>query len=258
MDRRNVVQSVVRAFKVVEVLNRDRVTSLETLHRTTGLPKPTLIRLLETLIDAGYAFHVSRRDGYAVTENVLRLSAGVRHRDVLVDIARPLLTAFTREHKWQVSLATCETDSMLIRATTRDISPFSREEIFLNRRVGILSSALGRAYIAFCSRKEREFILKVVGASEAPDAAAARHPDVVEAMIARVQRSRYATVQRSRTDPYRSFAVPILASRPAGEVLGSMVMFWYRSVMSERQATQRYLDKMYALAERIASGLSSA
>src|ERR1051325_7039443 len=115
------VQSATRALKVIEVLNRRRVTPLEALHADTALPKSTLVRLLETLIGAGYVVRVSRREGYALTENVLRLSAGVRHRDLMVDVARPLLEAFTREHKWQVSVATREADVVVIRATTRDI-----------------------------------------------------------------------------------------------------------------------------------------
>jgi len=92
MDRDETVHSVARAFNVVEILNSRRVTSLEALHKSTGVPKPTLVRLLETLIAAGYVHRVSRREGYAVTESVLRLSAGVRDRDVLVDVARPLMT----------------------------------------------------------------------------------------------------------------------------------------------------------------------
>ena len=35
---------------------------------------------------AGYVVRVSRREGYALTENVLRLSAGVRHRDNLLSL----------------------------------------------------------------------------------------------------------------------------------------------------------------------------
>src|SRR5512146_1942053 len=140
------VHAVTKALAVIEALNRGPVTPLAALHEVTGLPKSSLVRLLETLIEVGYVVRVSRRDGYALTEAVLRLSSGVRHRDVVVDVARPLMIAFTRRLKWQVSLATAESDAMLVRFTTRHISPFSREQNFLNRRVHMIQSALGRAY----------------------------------------------------------------------------------------------------------------
>lgn len=54
MDNGEAVNSVIRALKVLEALNRLRATSLETLHQATGLPKATLVRLLETLTGAGY------------------------------------------------------------------------------------------------------------------------------------------------------------------------------------------------------------
>jgi IclR family transcriptional regulator, mhp operon transcriptional activator len=258
MDRDETVHSVARAFSVVEILNAQRVTSLEALHRSTGVPKPTLVRLLETLIAAGYVHRVSRREGYAVTEHVLRLSAGVRDRDVLVDVARPLMEAFTLEHKWQISLGTHEGDGLLIRATTRHISPFSRDQLFLNRPVGLLSSVIGRAYFAFCSETEREVILKFVKSSDAADARIAASPERVQTIIDVVRRRRYATGQPIRPGPYRSLAIPVMGARSCDDLLGAMVMFWYGSVMTERQAAGRYLQPLYDLAEQIAHGVESS
>ena len=252
------VQSALRALRVIEALNGRLVTPLEALHARTGLPKATLVRLLETLIAAGYVFRVSRREGYSLTEQVLQLSAGVRHRDVIVDVARPLMEAFTRQHKWQVSLSTSERDCMLVRATTRHISPFAREEIYLNRRVPILRSAIGRAYLAFCSADERTAILNILGDADPTEIPESGGPAKVDAMMQRVRRDGYATIVRPPEDPSRSFAVPILEPDAPESPIGSVVMFWYRSAMTEAQAVERYLGQMQALAEAIASGLTHA
>jgi IclR family mhp operon transcriptional activator len=249
------VQSATRALKIIEALNRRRVTPLEALHGVTGLPKSTLVRLLETLIEAGYVMRVSRREGYALTEGVLRLSAGVRQRDVLVDAARPLLEAFTREHKWQVTLATREADVMLVRATTRDISPFSREPIFLNRQVPILRSAMGRAYFAACSAQEQEVILKLIAAHDPGEIEAAGGEGAIAVMAERVRRDGYATIVWPSGDPWRSFSVPILDRRTPDQPLGSVVIFYYGSVMDEADAVARYLAPMQTLAQAIARGL---
>jgi IclR family mhp operon transcriptional activator len=258
MDKTNHVQAAVRVLDVIKALNRQPVTTLETLHRVCGLPKSTLVRLLETLIEAGYVSRISRRDGYALTEGVLRLSAGVRHRDVIVDVARPLLEAFTRQHNWQVSLATCETESMLVRFTTRHISPFSREETFLNRRVAMMRSAIGRAYFAHCAAEERAFILKFLTASDPAQIDEIGGLAALDRLVARIRRDGYATIVRPRHDPTRSFAVPILQPDIPDRPLGSIVFFYYQSVMNEAEATERYLGLIRDLAHETGVGLVRA
>lgn len=252
------VQSALRVLAVIEALNQHRVTSLEVLHGLTRLPKSTLVRLLETLIAAGYVVRVSRRDGYALTDSVLLLSAGVRHRDVLVDVARPALEAFTRKHKWQVSLATGERDSMLVRATTRDISPFAREEVFLNRQVGMLRSAVGRAYFAFCSPAERRTILKLVRTAHPEQVEELGPARAIAAMVEKVRRDGYAAIVRPPGDATRSIAVPVLEAGATDRPLGAIVMFYYHSVMSEAEAVRKYLGLLRALADQIALGLEEA
>lgn len=256
MTRSDAVQSALRALHLVEALNRQRVTSLDTLHALTRLPKSTLVRLLETLIEGGYVFRVSRREGYALTERVLRLSAGVRIRDVLVDVARPILEAFTRQEKWQVSLATSESGSMLVRFSTRQISPFAREEIFLNRRISMLHSAIGQAYFAACSADEKDLILKLLRAADPAQIDTIGGPKRLATLMAQVRRDGYASRVLPESEPTCGLAVPILTPGAAERPLGALVMTYYRAAMTEREAIARYLDMLHAMAERIALGLA--
>jgi IclR family mhp operon transcriptional activator len=250
------IRAVMRGLAVIEALNERPVTSLSSLHATTGLPKPSLVRLLDTLIEGGYVVRVSRAEGYALTEAVLRLASGVRERDRVVDVARPLMEAFTRRHKWQVSLSTSETEAMRVRFSTRHISPFSRDKNFLNRRVPMLQSAVGRAYFAFCSPDERRFILNLRQA--APDVLAIeKDPAAVESLVARVRADGYATTERPRSDTTRSFAVPILEAASADSPLGSVALFYYASAMTKAQALERYHEPLRDLAADIAAGVSS-
>src|SRR5262249_515266 len=43
------VESVRRAFALLEELNRQRINSVQHLHEVTALPKSTIVRMLETL-----------------------------------------------------------------------------------------------------------------------------------------------------------------------------------------------------------------
>jgi IclR family mhp operon transcriptional activator len=250
------VHAVAKALVVLETLNRGPVTPLADLHEVTGMPKSSLVRLLETLIDTGYVVRVSRRDGYALTEAVLRLSSGVRHRDLVVDVARPLMIAFTRQHKWQVSLATAESDAMIVRFTTRHISPFSREQNFLNRRVHMIQSALGRAYLSYCSAEEQAFVLSVLRAA-GDELAINDEPAHIAAIVARTRVRGYATIRRPRSNPTQSFAIPVMDPE-ADSPLAAINLFYYRSAITESEAVERYLGPMRELSGAIAAGLARA
>ena len=53
------VEAVVRALQVLEALNRQPVATLTFLHAETGIPKPSIIRLLQTPAPATSATPVS-------------------------------------------------------------------------------------------------------------------------------------------------------------------------------------------------------
>src|SRR3569623_756778 len=96
------IQPILRALQVLEALNLKTQMTLAALHEATGLPKSTLVRLLDTLIAGGYVHRVSRRAGYGVAERALRLSGGFRHADRVVEAARPFISALTAELKWPI------------------------------------------------------------------------------------------------------------------------------------------------------------
>jgi IclR family transcriptional regulator, mhp operon transcriptional activator len=66
------VESAWRTLELLKELSRQNVSSLDRLHRMTGLPKPTVVRLLETLISAGYVTNDRRQGGYKITSLVQR------------------------------------------------------------------------------------------------------------------------------------------------------------------------------------------
>src|SRR6476659_7656129 len=91
------VESVRRAFALLEELNRQRINSVQHLHEATALPKSTIVRLLETLRLLGYVANDPRQGGYQVTSGVRTLSSGF-HGDPLV-AARSWAIEFTRQYK---------------------------------------------------------------------------------------------------------------------------------------------------------------
>lgn len=235
------IEPVRRAFTVLEALNRRRSTTLSVLAAETHLPRPTLVRLLQTLIELGYASRVSRQDGYRLTDHVLALAGGVRFIDHLVDAAIPHMSRFTSEHGWPLYLATLSSGAMTIRHSTAPESPMSFEGAGYNRQSPMLIGALGRAWLAFCSEEERRTILRGIGARQGP---------ALTAALAQIRDDGFAFTRPPRPTRIHGIAVPILGK---DRVLGCLSMRFPRSAMSEEVVGQRFGRRLATLARAIAS-----
>jgi IclR family mhp operon transcriptional activator len=239
-----VIEPVRRAFVVLEALNRRRSTTLSVLAAETGLPRPTLVRLLQTLIELGYASRVSRQDGYRLTDHVLALAGGVRFIDHLVDAAIPHMSRFTGEHGWPLYLATLGAGSMAIRHSTAPESPMAFEGAGYNRQSPLLFGALGRAWLAFSAEEERRTALKAAGARMTP---------ALATVLERIRREGYAFTRPPRPTRIHGVGVPILGK---DRVLGSLSMRFPRSALSEDEVDRRFARHLQALARAIADDVA--
>lgn len=240
-------QVLLRGLSVLEALNLRPISSVEQIAAKTGLPKSTTVRVLQNLASKGYAQRLPMRKGYVLGERVLNLSNGFHSPDALVEASRPLIAAFTARFKWPVSLATLEIDTMRVRASSGAESPFatSTDRARLNRRVPLLVSAHGRAYLAFCPDDEREIILSLLRASSRPNDIVARDDQYVSAMIAATRRAGYAITAPVAGEPAIGLSVPISAG---DRVLATLSLRYLGKAISEREVAKRYLEPLRALA----------
>ena len=239
-----VIEPVRRAFTVLEALNRRRSTTLTVLAAETSLPRPTLVRLLQTLIALGYASRVSREAGYRLTDHVLSLAGGVRFIDHLIDAAIPRMSRFTREQGWPLYLATLSAGGMAIHHSTAPESPMSFETAGYNRNSPLLIGALGRAWLAFCPDEERRTILRGIGVRQGPAFSAA---------LERIRRDGHAFTVPPRPMRIHGMAVPI---RDKDRVLGCISLRFPRSAMSEATVGAKYGPLLAALARQIADDVA--
>jgi IclR family mhp operon transcriptional activator len=248
-------QVLLRGLAVLEALNRRPISSVEQIAERTGLPKATIVRMLQNLATGGYAQQLPRRKGYMLGERVLNLSSGFRSRDLVVEAARPLIMAFTAKHKWPVSLATLEIDSMRVRVSSGAESPFatSTDRARLNRRVPLMISAHGRAYLAFCPDDERAIILSLLRSSARADDLSARDEHFVASTMAMIRRAGYAITASMPDEPAIGLSVPVLSG---DRVLATISLRYLGKAMPEAEVAKRYLAPLRALAEAIADSVT--
>ena len=235
------IEPIARSFTILEALSRRPHGTISALAEETDLPRPTVLRLLKTLTELGYATQVSRATGYRLTDKVLGLAQGIRFVDHLVDVAAPHMSRFTKKYGWPLYLGTISDRAMTIRHSTAAESPMSFERSALQKKSPILSSALGRAWLAFCAPDERRAVLDHLGVK--PDAKLA-------AAFARIRRDGYSFTVLPRSGRLQGIGVAI---RKGDRIMGCLSMRFIRSAMTEQDAGVRYGAPLNALASAIAA-----
>ena len=203
------VKSVSRALDVLLALNKLRIASVTALHEETGFPKSTIVRMLETLRAEGYVARDNLCGGYRVTSRVQKLNAGYQGISQVIEVARPLAIELTQRLKWPIGIGVIDGDAIAIKFWTGTISPWSHTNTVLGLRPDLLTSAMGRAYLAYCAPEERDRYLREIRNDPARDFGADDERDF-RALLDVVRRDGYA-VRDPRTKPYRTttLAVPI-------------------------------------------------
>lgn len=243
-----VIEPIRRSFALLEALSHRRASTLSILTAETGLPRPTVVRLLQTLIELGYAARVSREQGYRLTDRVLGLSESIRFVDHLVDAAIPHMRRFTAEHDWPLYLATMGRGAIVIRHSTATQSPLAFEAAGINMRRPVLNTALGRVWLAFCPEEEKQAAVSELGGLPK------RRAEALDALLARVRRDGYAFTQPLQPTRLQGIAVPV--RRRDGRMLASLSMRYPRSAMTDTEVVRRFVKRLQALGRQIAGDVA--
>lgn len=221
-DKGQSIRAVVRALRLLRLMNTQHSWTLHALHLACGLPKATLSRLLATLREEGYVVAESVAGTYRLSAKVRELDGGYSESSRLVDTGRQIMLRVTRQIKWPLALGTLDVDAIVVRFSSMPYSPLAVQTTTLGHRHGLLESAMGRVYLAFCSAPERQSLLEhlaTLQASSAPGALAWLERD-----LAQVRAAGYAVRQPNAERGSATLAVPVLVAQEAVAAL-SMTTF---------------------------------
>jgi len=246
------VQSVVRALALLRALNRQPVSTIDGLHKQTGIPKPSLVRMLQTLAAEGLVVHAPQYGAYQLTAEVTSLSSGYHSEPRLVEAARPVAEAITREIKWPVALAILDVDAMVVRYSTIPNSPLALLHSTLNMRLSLVSRALGRAYFAFCAPGERDALVEILKLSGNPEDAPARDARAIRRIVTETREHGYALREPGVRPVSGTLAIPVFEGK---RVTASLGITWFASTLNNEQAVERYLPRLQAAAAEIGERL---
>jgi IclR family transcriptional regulator, mhp operon transcriptional activator len=246
------VRSLERGLALLVAMNRRPLASVCELAADTGLPRPTVYRLLDTLAQAGFVSLDSATDRYRPTHGVRALSDGFVDDEWVTEIAAPMMAEFTREHVWPVSLFTFEAGKMLVRDTTHRLSALSIDYGMVGKRMSMLRTAGGLAYLAFCPDNERKVILDLLAQSDEPDDQQAREVHLLDGLFKSIRADGYARQDRVINPKAASISVPIIVGR---KVHGSMSLIFIASAMTMTEVEKKLLPPLRAMTTRLARAL---
>jgi IclR family mhp operon transcriptional activator len=242
------IRSVQRALDVLLALNRNATCTLDQLHKQTDLPKPTLIRLLETLKTKNMVVSAQQYGSYSLSSGVKELSSGYHGEPRIVQASIQAMDELTNQFKWPLALAIPDYDAVVIRYSTIPKSPLALLHSSVNMRLSLVSRALGNAYLAFSSQEEYSTLLDVLQHSSEPEDEIAKDRKNIDHIRSEVLNRGYA-VRRPGVRPVsNTMAVPIFDH---SRVVASLGLTWISSALTISQAETTFLDSIYSTAKRI-------
>jgi IclR family mhp operon transcriptional activator len=243
------IRALNRGLDVLTQLNRLERAAINTLANAVDLPRTTTYRILETLRLAGYVERDPHDDCYRPTIMVRALSDGFDDEAMVAHIAKPHIASLCAAIVWPVAVATPSGAAMMIRETTDRQSPLALEQYGAGVRVPMLSSAAGRAYLAFCSPQQREALLELLARSSLPEDRLARSRSEVERLLNETRTQGFGMAQRARrVSEETSLAIPV---RAKDRVLATISVRYAATAVPLRTAVEQFLPKIRDVALKI-------
>jgi len=253
------VRALTRGLEVLCALRTHPGSTLSQLHAHCKLPKATLLRMLKTLEQADWVYCSLAEGTYWISTRRREFGACVQPANEIAQVAAPVLERLCQRVIWPSDLAVRDGARMMVVETSRRNTPFLVNRDVFAIRPHMLKSALGRAYLAFCSDDERRQIITTLRRSKDPEDLAARDQRRTQALLTSTHRRGYGVREanywaghpRLETDVH-AIAVPVIAGE---RVAACMSLLWIGDTLSLREFQGRYLKTLQAAAATVASRL---
>jgi IclR family mhp operon transcriptional activator len=258
------IRALERGIDVLLALEASRAATLHELFLRTGLSKATLTRILLTLERRGLIWQRVADAKYRPSHSLKVRARHIEETDRLVEAASPLLAALTARTGLDSHMAVPRDEWMEMAELIRPSSTVTDTRRRVGRKVNMLKSGLGRAYVAFSSADERQRALERLRRSAEPANADARNSAWVKRVLSETRKCGYGVRDpafggdfiRPATeydDGMAGMAVPVISD---GRVVCCINLLWRKRVATHEQIAHRFLRDLQAAAEQIAGRLT--
>lgn len=129
------------------------------LAERTGLSRPTVSRLAQTLVDSGMLEHDRRRRAYRLAAPVLSLAHAMRSGSPVLQLASPWMRIEAEQRKINVGLAVADGDEMVYLESVRYSRRVAWRNVVAGQRVPMELTSLGRAWLSAAPDETRRSLI---------------------------------------------------------------------------------------------------
>ena len=251
MDRvpnREYMQGLARGLNVIKAFSAEhpRRTAAQ-IATATGLTRATVRRCLSTLADLGYVTADGRE--FRLTPRILELGHGFLAGQGIGERVQPILKEASTALGETCMLGLLDQNEVIYVAHATGDLRFLTIRLTAGSRLPLLSTAIGRALVAFLPDDQRRSIVQ--------SAPLSRHTETTEtdrgaiaAVIERVRRDGYAISDGEYEAGLVSVGVPVIG--PDGQAIAALNEITIKGRITRRTIKERHVPALRACAEQLA------
>lgn len=241
-----------RLLTVIRAINELGICTVVDLHRATGISRPAVHRIVDSLCTFGYVERVNGHSSVRLTSEILALSSGYRPENRMAERAMPVLEELQTRIRWPHTFATPEGDMMVIQATTRQHNPFVFDRGHTGMKLPFVTTAIGCVYLAHCSEDEQEAIFARLKAHSARDEMDEMFEEVLanaRHRIANAAEKGFALRAGGEPERTTTLAVPVIVYSTA---VGALCTTFPTSAIAVDEACSKYVPELRRAATELA------
>jgi IclR family transcriptional regulator, mhp operon transcriptional activator len=246
------LSSLKRGLRALSLLNLREVITATELAAELRLPRTTARRVLDTLVEEGYAEKMTHEHKYRLTPMVNVLSSGFSDESWIAHVAEPLLVRKTIDIGWPLVVATPSGDQMMVRVSTDRLTPLALDHFGVGFKTPMVHGTSGHVMLAFMSQQHRELTLQVIRSSSDPKQALAREDARIRSMVNAVRAQGFAHIIYKEY-PEASVGVPIFLN---GVARACLLMGYVKAAIKPAQINEKYVPQLKSLSEAITAGVA--
>jgi IclR family mhp operon transcriptional activator len=247
------VRALERGLDVLLAVNQKHAAKIREITELTGIPRPTVYRLLETLQTQGYIDQSLTDDCWRATLKAKSLSSGFRDENWVAQHAVPHMISLGKKVLWPVDLVTFQNFEMVVRESTHSISPFSIDHGVVGQSLPLLETSGGRCYLAFCSDSERALILDGLGKLKRQKAGYLQSAPNLEFILDQTRALGMGFRREGFREHTMSLSAPIWAE---DRVIACLTLVWIASAMPFEKALVEHSSDLLDTASRVSREIS--
>lgn len=265
MTETKTINALARGLDVLHLLQTDGALTLHALHLRSGIPKPSLLRILATLKSKGMVWQRMVDGAYLPSHSLLDLARLMDREQTLVEAASPVLARLAETEEWPSTLAVPRLTHMEVlesnvKRATLDHIPIGP----LGFKVNLLRSSSGRAFLAATDTQTLRTVLDALGKSGRKGDTFVHKAGYVERVLSETRAQGFGLRDPDfggdfdqgravKDDGRDSLAVAI---RLGDQVPGTLNLTWSKRALSRAKAVERLLPSARTAAAEIAAALT--